>query len=62
MEPDGTKGPDPQLGGSALPHSEAVQADGDRLEELAEGDGGFIVSVSAYSADNASRSIANTCR
>ena len=43
------------------PDSEAVREDGRRLEELAEGDGGFIVSVSAYSAERASQNIARAC-
>ena len=43
------------------PESEAVKSDGERLEDLAEGDGGFIVSVSVGSADAASRNIAAVC-
>ncbi|MGF1598155.1 MAG: hypothetical protein ACFCVK_14695 [Acidimicrobiales bacterium] len=44
------------------PDNPAVKSDGDRLEELADGDGDFIVSVSIGSAESASRNIAGECR
>lgn len=40
---------------------ENVSSDGEKLKDLADGDGGFIVSVSLFEAENSSNAVRQLC-